>query len=84
MSSLEKTDLPKNELQIDSEFLREEPLEISNFEESSSSQGPQPSGSRWRKFKDSFKPLDEAVVTDDMSDIEKIAHRTAHAPLKHH
>ncbi|KAL3228905.1 General amino-acid permease GAP1 [Nakaseomyces bracarensis] len=86
MSSLEKK-LPKQELQVESEFITEEPLDNFNMGSSSSEDTTQTGAhkrSRWTEFKDSFREVERVKVTDDMTDIEKIAARTAGAPLKHH
>lgn len=41
------------------------------------------SKSRWQGFKDSFKPAEELEVDPNLTEEEKIAFRTANAPLQH-
>lgn len=87
MSLEDKRDFPKQELQVESEFITEEPLENFNVGSSSSEDTGETRSekrSRWKEFKDSFRERKRIEVTDDMTDIEKIAARTANTPLKHH
>lgn len=43
---------------------------------------PLESGSRWQRFKDSFKPMeDEEIDSSNMTDLEKAIAKTAKSPL---